>query len=245
MKWRFVPNFKNHPRLAMALEEVLLKKVSKTKTPVIRFWEWEHKAVTIGRSQKTTNEVDLELCRDKNIDVIRRPSGGGAMYHAPGNEIVYSIIAPKNYFPNDITTIYRKICSQLSKILTEIDIDAYFVEPNSIFVSHGKISGNAQRITKDSVLQHGTILYSPDKETMFSVLKESLPDSRYISSRMNSVKGISEVSDISFKDLYQVLKEGLLDGKEHFTKDIQKDELTEAEELVYKKYGKDGWNLSP
>ena len=80
---------------------------------------------------------------------------------------------------------------------------------------------------------------------MFSVLKESLPDSRYISSRMNSVKGISEVSDISFKDLYQVLKEGLLDGKEHFTKDIQKDELTEAEELVYKKYGKDGWNLSP
>ncbi len=245
MKWRFVPKSKNGPRLAMALEEVLLKKVSKTKTPIIRFWEWEDKSVTIGRSQKTSNEVDLEFCEEETIKVIRRPSGGGAMFHAPGDEIVYSIIAPKNYFPNDITAVYRKICGRLSKILTEINIDAYFVEPNSIFVSKGKISGNAQKITKGAVLQHGTVLYSPDQETMFSALKESHSDDRYISSNMDSVIGISEVSDISFKELYQVLKKGLLDGKEHITKNIQKDELTEAEELVFKKYGKEGWNLSP
>jgi len=245
MKWRFVPKTKNEPHLAMALEEVLLKKVSKTKTPTIRFWEWEDKAVTIGRSQKTSNEVDLESCKEEDIKVIRRPSGGGAMYHAPGDEIVYSIIAPKNYFPDDITLIYRKICGQLSKILAEININASFIEPNSIFVSKGKISGNAQKITKDAVLQHGTVLYSPDQETMFSALKESNSDDRYISSNMNSVIGISEVSDISFKQLYQVLKNGLLDGKEHIIKNIQNDELTDAEELVYKKYGKEGWNLSP
>ncbi|MFW5898404.1 MAG: lipoate--protein ligase family protein [Candidatus Saliniplasma sp.] len=245
MEWRFVPRSKNDPRLAVALEEVLLKKVSKTKTPVIRFWEWEDKAVTIGRSQKASNEVDLEHCRDENIDVIRRPSGGGAMYHTPGDELVYSIIAPKNYFPKDITVIYKKICSQISKILAEIDIDAYFVEPNSIFLSDRKISGNAQKITKDAVLQHGTILYSPNKKMMFSVLKDSHSIDKYISSNMNSVIGISEVSDISLKDLYQVLKYGLLDGKKHFTKIIEKDELTEAKELIDKKYGEESWNLSP
>ena len=239
------PRTKNDPRLAMALEEVLLKKVSKTKTPMIRFWEWEDKAVTIGRSQKTSNEVDLEFCKEENIKVIRRPSGGGAMYHAPGDEIVYSIIAPKDYFPNDITLIYREICSRLSNVLKYIDIDAEFVEPNSIFVSDRKISGNAQKVTKDAVLQHGTLLYSPDEDTMFSTLKRSDSSDRYIASDMNSVVGISDLTDISFDHFYQMIKTGLLDGKEHITKSIQEDELETAEELVDKKYGKEGWNLSP
>ena len=245
MKWRSIPRSKNDPHLAMALEEVLLKKVSKTKTPTIRFWEWKDKAVTIGRSQKTSNEVDLEFCKEENIKVIRRPSGGGAMYHAPGDEIVYSIIAPKNYFPDDITLIYRKICSRLADILSGINIDAEFVEPNSIFVSDRKISGNAQKVTKDAVLQHGTLLYSPDEDTMFSTLKRSDSNDRYIASDMNSVIGISDLTDISFHQFYRKIKNGLLDGKEHVTKKIQEDELEKAEELVDKKYGKEGWNLSP
>ncbi len=245
MEWRFIPKEKIDPYFAIALEEILLEEVSKTETPILRFWEWEDEAVTIGRSQKASNEVDLRLCRDENIEVIRRPSGGGAMYHSPRDEIVYSVIAPKGLFPNDITLIYREICTKLANIFDQIDIDAEFVEPNSIFVSDQKISGNAQKITSNAVLQHGTILYSPDRKTMFSALKDSHTEDRYISSNMNSVMGISELADISFDDLYHLLKSGVLEGKEHSTEEIQKEELDSAKELVGKKYGKEGWNLTP
>ena len=245
MEWRFIPKEETDPYFAIALEEVLLKEVSRTKTSILRFWEWGGRAVTIGRSQKASNEVDLKLCRDENIGVIRRPSGGGAMYHSPGDEIVYSIIAPKDHFPMDITLIYREICTRLANIFDQIDIDAEFVEPNSVFVGGHKISGNAQKMTSEAVLQHGTVLYRPDQKTMFSVLKDSHTGDRYINSEMNSVMGISELADISFDGLYQLLKSGLLEGKEHFTEKIQKEELDSAKELVDKKYGKEGWNLSP
>jgi len=245
MEWRFIPKEKIDPYFAIALEEALLEEVSKTETPILRFWEWEDEAVTIGRSQKASNEVDLGLCRDENIGVIRRPSGGGAMYHSPGDEIVYSVIAPKDLFPDDITLIYRRICTRLANIFDQIEIKAEFVKPNSIFVREHKISGNAQKITSEDVLQHGTVLYSPDRKTMFSALKDSHTEDRYISSDMNSVTGISELVDISFDDLYQLLKSGLLEGKEHFTEKIRKEELERAKELVEKKYGKEGWNLTP
>ncbi|MFW6064885.1 MAG: lipoate--protein ligase family protein [Candidatus Natronoplasma sp.] len=245
MEWRFVPMKEYHPTVALALEEILLNEVSKTKTPIIRFWHWKNKAVTIGRSQKASNEVDLELCEQSDISVIRRPSGGGTMYHAPGDEIVYSIIAPRDHFPDDINQIYRDICETLAQTLRSIDIAARFVQPNSVFIDDKKISGSAQKITKKAVLQHGTVLYSPEEEEMFSLLKKNDSPERYIGSHISPVTGVSNLVNVSFQDLYTSLKQGFLDANQHFTKDITEQELKKAEELVDKKYGKEGWNLSP
>jgi len=243
MEWRFIPKEKIDPYFAIALEEVLINKVSRTRTPIIRFWEWGSKTVTIGRSQKASNEVDLELCKELDISVIRRPSGGGTMYHAPGRELVYSVIAPRDYFPNDITEIYREICGILVKTLRDIDIFAEFVKPNSVFVDDKKISGNAQKITKKAVLQHGTVLYEADEEEMFSLLKRNDSSDKYIPSKMSPVIGISRVTDVSFSELYSASKDGFLNGKEFFTEHLSDREFEEAEELVNKKYKRESWNL--
>ncbi|MFP4001714.1 MAG: biotin/lipoate A/B protein ligase family protein [Thermoplasmata archaeon] len=245
MEWRFVPKKKYDPAVAIASEEILLKKVSRTKTPVVRFWEWKSKAATIGRSQKVSNELDLEFCESKNVSVIRRPTGGGAMYHAPKDELVYSIVAPRDHFPDDITQIYRDICKKVVKSLDRIDIESRFVEPNSIFIDENKVSGSAQKITKDVILQHGTLLYDPDRDMMFSLLKRNEPPERHIGSNVTSVTGITEFSDVSLSHLYRTLKEGILNNKKYFTKDLTKKELENAEKLADKKYKKEGWNLSP
>jgi len=245
MEWRFIPKTKLDPHFTIAMEEVLINKVSKSRTPMIRFWEWESKTITIGRSQKASNEVDLELCKELDISVIRRPSGGGTMYHAPGREIVYSVIAPRDYFPDDITEIYREICGVLVKTLRDMDIFAEFVKPNSVFIDDKKISGSAQKITKKAVLQHGTVLYEPDEEEMFSLLKRNDSPDKYISSKMSPVSGISRVKEISFSELYNALKEGFLDGKEYFTERLSDKEFKETEELVNKKYERESWNLNP
>ncbi len=245
MEWRFIPKTKIDPYTAIALEEVLINKVSKNRTPTIRFWEWEDKTLTIGRSQKVSNEVDLELCKELDISVIRRPSGGGTMYHAPGREIVYSIIAPRDHFPDDIKKIYREICGILVKALRDIDIFAEFVKPNSVFIEDKKISGSAQKITKKAVLQHGTILYEANEEEMFSLLKRNDSSDKYIPSKMSPVIGISRVTDIPFSELYSALKYGFLSGKEYFTEQLSNKEFEEAEELINKKYRKESWTFSP
>lgn len=245
MEWRFVPKKKYDPSVAIALEEILLKEVSRTKTPIVRFWEWKSKAATIGRSQKVSNELDLGFCESRNVSVIRRPSGGGAMYHAPKDELVYSIIAPRDHFPDDITQIYREICGRLVKSLNRIDIESRFVEPNSVFINKNKISGSAQKITKDVVLQHGTVLYSLDQDMMFSALKRNEPPERHIGSNVSPVTGISEFSDVSLSDIYRTLKKGFLNNTKYFTKNPTETELEEAGDLADKKYKKESWNLSP
>ncbi len=245
MQWRFVPKKKIGPYTAIALEEILTDRVSKTGIPIIRFWEWESKAVTIGRSQKVRNEVDLKLCKKRNIAVIRRPSGGGTMYHTPGGELVYSIIAPREYFPDDITKIYKNICGLLVKTLQDLDISAEFVKPNSVFVDDKKVSGSSQKITKNVILQHGTILYEPNEEEMFSLLRKNDTSDRYIRSNISPVSGISKIADFSFLELYNALKKGFLDGKEYFTEPVSDQEFQKAKELVNKKYREESWNLNP
>jgi len=245
MQWRFVPKTKMDPHIAIALEEVLINKVSRIRTPTIRFWEWKSKTLTIGRSQKASNEVDLGLCKERDISVIRRPSGGGSMYHTPGGELVYSVIASRHHFPNDVTKIYKEICGILVKTLRDMDIFAEFVKPNSVFIDGKKISGSAQKITKKAVLQHGTVLYEPDEEEMFSLLKRNDSSDKYIPSKMSPVSGISRVTEVSFSELYSTLKDGFLSGKEYFTEKLSDIEFEEAEELVNEKYGKESWNLSP
>jgi len=245
MEWRLVPIERIEPRHAVALEEVLLKKTAKDQTPIIRFWEWKDRCVTLGRFQEVKKEVDLRLCRKKEIAVIRRPSGGGTMYHSPGDEIVYSIIAPKGIFPNDIGIIYQSLCTHIMSALKKMGVDSDFVRPNNVMVSNSKISGSAQRITGQAILQHGTILYSPDREDMFSVIRKNDSPGKYILSNMTPVIGVSELTNISFDEFYSVIKEEFLEGKEFFTKRPSAEEVEKAEHLVDERYARDGWNLIP
>src|SRR3546814_4046381 len=93
--WHLVHAEPQAPALHMALDEVMLDDVAAgRRPPTLRIWEWAGSAVVMGRFQSLRNEVDAQAARRHGIEVVRRISGGGAMFIEPGNTITYSITAP-------------------------------------------------------------------------------------------------------------------------------------------------------
>ncbi|MDR0669972.1 MAG: lipoate--protein ligase family protein [Treponema sp.] len=155
----------------MALDEALLETVAAGAVPVLRFYGWSPPAVSIGYFQGIEEEVDLEACVRRGIDVVRRISGGGAVFHDA--EITYSLIMPLDHplAGTSIMASYGRLCSGITAGLGLLGIDAAFAPINDIVAGGKKVSGNAQTRRQGCVLQHGTVLLDSDPELMFELLK--------------------------------------------------------------------------
>ncbi|MDR1862657.1 MAG: lipoate--protein ligase family protein, partial [Treponema sp.] len=143
----------------MALDEALLEGVaSGASLPALRFFGWKPPAVSLGYFQGLEEEVDLEACRRRGVDVVRRISGGGAVFHQA--EITYSLIMPLSHplAGATITESYRVLCAGVAAGLGRLGVEAVFAPINDILAGGRKISGNAQTRRKGCLLQHGTVL---------------------------------------------------------------------------------------
>ena len=160
----------------MAIDEAVAMARVKHGTPnTIRLYRWNPSAVSIGYFQNIEKEVNLEACNEYGVDVIRRITGGGAVYHDYNGEITYSLVAPEDdpKIPRDILASYQLICGAIVNGLKGLGIDSEFKPVNDIIAGGKKISGNAQTRRHGVVLQHGTILVDSDIRRMFQVLKVS------------------------------------------------------------------------
>jgi len=162
----------------MAIDEAILNARIAQKVPnTLRFYRWQPSAVSIGRNQILQTEVYTDTAASLGIDVVRRISGGGAVYHDFEGEITYSIIAKVSELgTTDPITIYTKIYGALSDALRLMGIPADYSSgdakncPN-LTVLGKKISGSSQIISRGVVLQHGTLLVNLDLPQMFRVLQ--------------------------------------------------------------------------
>ena len=153
----------------MAIDEAILTARVADKVPnTLRFYRWQPSAVSIGRNQNPEAEVYLDAAKQLGVDVVRRPSGGGTVYHDFEGEVTYSVIAKTaDLGTADITTVYTKIYGAITDALRLLGVPADFSSgdakncPN-LTVNGKKISGSSQTITRGVVLQHGTILRSVD-----------------------------------------------------------------------------------
>jgi len=170
MKWRLINNDADNAFRNMAVDEALLQSI----VPVLRFYSWKPKAVSIGYFQSLDAEVDTKACKARDIDVVRRITGGGAVFH--DQELTYSVICPEELFSFDILESYQQICGFIVKGLKKYGLDAKFVPINDITIKGKKISGNAQSRKQGKIIQHGTILLDVDADEMFKVLK--VPDEK-------------------------------------------------------------------
>jgi lipoate-protein ligase A len=156
----------------MALDEALLEGIaSGAALPALRFFGWNPPAVSLGYFQGLEEEVDLDACRRHGVDVVRRISGGGAVFHHA--EITYSLIMPLSHpcAGASIPESYRALCAGVTAGLGRLGVEAVFAPVNDILAGGKKISGSAQTRRKDCLLQHGTVLLDLDAELMFSLLK--------------------------------------------------------------------------
>ena len=171
--WQLIHAGPQPPALHMALDEILTSEVSAgRRKPTLRVWEWAAPAVVIGRFQSLRNEVDAEGAARHGIEVVRRISGGGAMFIEPGNTITYSICAPLSMVEGmSFPEAYAHMDGWVIQALAELGIQATYQPLNDIASPGGKIAGAAQARRGQAVLHHVTMAYDIDADKMLEVLR--------------------------------------------------------------------------
>lgn len=163
-----------NPAMHVALDEVITQEVAEgTRPPTLRFWDWDAPLVVIGSFQSYRNEIDPDGASRHGIDVVRRVSGGGAMFMEPGNCITYSLSAPTSLVEGlSFEQSYAFLDDWVMVALADVGIKARYVPLNDIASDKGKIAGAAQkRYASGAVLHHVTMAYDIDADKMLEVLR--------------------------------------------------------------------------
>lgn len=181
----------------MGVDEALMR-TAVAGEPVLRLYGWKPAAVSIGYFQGLEEEVDLDACARHGVDVVRRVTGGGAVFH--DRELTYSFVTRE--FSANILDSYRDICGGVLLGLEKIGVKGSFAPLNDLVLENGKkFSGNAQTRRGGVLLQHGTILLETDVDRMFELLKvptEKLKG-KLISDVKQRVSGIHKPFDETVK----------------------------------------------
>lgn len=253
--WRLIGLSVNDAFMNMAVDETILKARILNKVPdTLRFYRWLPSAVSIGYFQDVENEVDLEACRLHGVDVVRRPTGGGAVYHDSEGEITYSVTVDKQTLgTSDSLLIYHKLCNGIIKALGKLGAQANFDSgtptrcPN-ILIKDKKVSGSAQLRRRGVVLQHGTILMDLDLEKMFTFLRvpwaKTMEQVLPVARRKHTSIHLAVNPKISRDDILKALVQGFSEALDaQFTEGSLTPFETGMAERLYKKYFSDEWNL--
>lgn len=185
------------------------------KEPIFRLYGWKPACVSLGRNQKD-DFLDYELLKSKNIDVVRRLTGGRALLH--DNEITYSFICPESFLQNGshIVSSYKEISQILIDKFKKLGIDLDFGTSKPIktgfdycmLISTGadlcykekKLIGSAQCRSHGYILQHGSILYDYDKKLLEEIFKEKVS-----TDEITSIKEINP--KLSKREIIDILNE--------------------------------------
>lgn len=172
-RWELIHAAPLAPELHMALDAVITDEVGAgLRPPTLRIWEWSEPAVIIGRFQSLKNEVDPEGAARHGVKVVRRVSGGGAMFVEPGNTITYSLSVPQALVQGmTFQESYEYLDAWVIRALHELGIKAWYQPLNDIASESGKIGGAAQARRGGAVLHHVTMSYDIDAEKMVQVLR--------------------------------------------------------------------------
>ena len=230
----------------MALDEAIMERVRTGESlPVIRFYGWQPSAVSIGFFQGIRDEANLAEARAAGVNVVRRQTGGGAVYHDQFGEVTYSIIGREDLFPRNILKSYQFICDDILFALQTLGVNARFVPINDILVGEQKISGSAQTRRNGVLLQHGTVLYNVDVERMFAILnvsQEKISD-KLVKSVKKRVTCMSDLTKSSMSDLIHALEIGFSRNRIIESASYSQGELERAQQLVKEKYLTETWNF--
>lgn len=173
-EWQVIDTDPLSPAMHLALDDVLAREVAAgRRAPTLRFWQWDRPAIIIGNFQSLKNEVDTEAAARLGVQVVRRVTGGGAMFVEPGSAITYSLYAPAELVGDlDFAASYAFLDAWVLQALKDVGIDAFYKPLNDIASPKGKIGGAAQkRYAGGMVLHHVTMAYDMDASKMLQVLR--------------------------------------------------------------------------
>ncbi|MFS3930824.1 lipoate--protein ligase [Priestia flexa] len=229
------------PRINLAIEEYALKHLDVNETYLLFYVN--EPSIIIGKNQNTIEEINTKYVEDQGIHVVRRLSGGGAVYHDLGN-LNFSFITKDDgeSFHN-----FKKFTEPVIEALAKLGVNAELSGRNDILAEGRKISGNAQFSTKGRMFSHGTLLFDSEIENVVSALKvkKDKIESKGIKSIRSRVANISEflTDKITVNEFKQLILRYIFNGEEN----IKEYKLTEKDwekinEISNERYQTWEWN---
>lgn len=202
------------PRINLAIEEYLLKTMDIEKEPVLLFYI-NQPSIIIGKNQNTIEEINTDYVEDQGIIVVRRLSGGGAVYHDLGN-LNFSFITKDD---GDSFMNYKKFTQPVVDALAKLGVNAELSGRNDILAEGRKVSGNAQFATRGRMYTHGTLLFNTEIDAVVSALKvkKDKIESKGIKSVRSRVANISEflTDDMTVEQFRMAILTSVFGGEEN------------------------------
>jgi lipoate-protein ligase A len=230
----------------VALDEVLTEEVGAgRRNPTLRFWDWEEPSVVIGSFQSVRNELHPEGVARHGISVVRRISGGGAMFMEAGNCITYSLYLPQTLVDGiSFADSYAFLDAWVLAALEKVGINAFYVPLNDIATEQGKIGGAAQkRLANGGMLHHVTMSYDIDADKMVEVLrigKEKLSDKGTTSAKKR-VDPLRRQTGLARGEIVAAMMEVFTERYAATASELTPAELDAAHRRVESKFGTAEW----
>ena len=236
---RYLKNPSTNPYYNMAFDEYCLESLP-IDEPVFFLWQ-NRPAVIVGYNQEVNTEVNLDYLKEKGIDLVRRVTGGGAVYHDLEN-LNYTIVGRSE----DLERDYPEYASLLAKALQTLGVPATLSGRNDILVEGRKVSGFAKRVCKNRLMVHGTLMYNVDVDVLTNVLNPSTTklQSKGIASVRSRVANLCEylpeIPDI--QTFSQRLEEILSNNYTDTEYQLTETDLANIQRLTDKKFATWEWN---
>lgn len=212
------------PRINLAIEEYILRNMDIEQDDFLLFYI-NQPSIIIGKNQNTIEEINTDYVEDNDIIVVRRLSGGGAVYHDLGN-LNFSFLTKDD---GDSFHNYKKFTQPVVDALGKLGVNAELSGRNDILAEGRKVSGNAQYATRGRMFSHGTLLFDTEIDAVVSALKvkQDKIESKGIKSIRSRVANISEflIDAITIEQFRTAILTSIFGGEEH----IRYYELTEED----------------
>jgi len=262
--WRIIPFARGDAFENMAIDEAIFRmNQQKDMPPTLRLYGWKKQAVSLGYFQDADREIQRSYCRDRDIDIVRRPTGGKAVLH--GNDLTYSLVGRGDnpLFSPDIIETYRIISECLLRGLAKSGVEARMVEEGRIgdassdafcfaasykneLLSDGKkICGSAQVRARGVFLQHGSILidFDPAAVRAAIIANDTAMKADTLNARVSSIRrsigetiGMDTLCRNIASGFEEVLKVRLIEGR------LSPEEERLKDRLLKNKYKTARWN---
>jgi lipoate-protein ligase A len=238
----YIKNDDNRPQFNLALEQYVFESLNQFDK-IFLLWINEP-SIIVGKNQNTIEEINLDYIKENNINVVRRLSGGGAVYHDYGN-LNYTIISKSK---ETSAFNFEAFSRPVIEVLAKLGVEAEFTGRNDIVIDGRKFCGNAQYMKKGRVLHHGAMLFDTDLNVLGKALKVSKDkiESKGVKSVRSRVTNIKEhlKDDITVEDFKQLLLDHMFRNDSEIKEyKLTKEDYANINKLMKERYSTWEWNF--